>query len=216
MGLFIQQAFENPEYFILATIAVVFSICFHEFSHAWIALQFGDSTAAERGHLTLNPLRQMGWLSIVMLLILGIAWGAVPVNAARLRAKSRWAYPLVSLAGPAANLLLFLLAWIAFGLIQPRIPLIIEDPDSGVRLLTFLFVLGTMNGVLCLFNLLPIPGLDGWNVLGEFVPRLLQPSTEWAKGVMMFTIFVMILFIGRLYKFFGDAMLLAPDALSFL
>ena len=80
MNIFLFSAFTDTRLFLLTTLVVVFSICLHEFVHAWTALQFGDTTAADRGHLTLNPLKQMGPMSIIMFLILGFAWGAVPVN----------------------------------------------------------------------------------------------------------------------------------------
>lgn len=214
MNFFISLAFENPQLFFLILIAVVFSICFHEFMHAWIALQFGDSTAADRGHLTLNPLRQMGWISILMLLFIGIAWGAVPVDAAKLRSKGRWALPLVSLSGPAANLFLFVVAWFAFGWLQPRIPSIIEDPEAGGRLLIFVVYLGVVNGTLCIFNLFPIPGLDGWDVFHELFPRLSNLSSETAKGIMLFTILLAFLGVGRLFGVFEHVMLMAPDILG--
>ena len=96
MNLFVSQAFKDPKHFLIVTLVVVFSICLHEFFHAWTALQFGDTTAADRGHLTLNPLKQMGPVSIVMFLILGFAWGAVPVDTYVLRARSRHAAAIVA------------------------------------------------------------------------------------------------------------------------
>ena len=64
MNLFITQAFTDTKMFLMVTLVVVFSICLHEFFHAWTALRFGDTTAADRGHLTLNPLRQAKQLTI--------------------------------------------------------------------------------------------------------------------------------------------------------
>ena len=107
MSLFINELFENPRFFAAVSVLVIFSICLHEFCHAWMALKQGDPTAADRGHLTLNPLRQMGFFSIVTFLMIGIAWGAVPVDPARMRHK--YSHLLVALAGPAANLGLFVI-----------------------------------------------------------------------------------------------------------
>ena len=80
MNLFINHLFTDPQYFFAIALLVMFSISFHEFSHAWMALREGDPTAADAGHLTLNPLKQMGIISLVMFAIIGIAWGQVPVN----------------------------------------------------------------------------------------------------------------------------------------
>ena len=78
------------------TLAVIPSICLHEYFHAQVAFWCGDDTAAHYGHLTLNPLRQMGWISLVMFFILGIAWGMVPVDRRRL---SKGQAALVSFSG---------------------------------------------------------------------------------------------------------------------
>ena len=84
-GLFITRLFEEPYYTFIWLLVIVFSICCHEFAHAWTALHQGDPTAAEQGHLTLNPLKQMGVFSLIMLAIMGIAWGAVTVNPSRMK-----------------------------------------------------------------------------------------------------------------------------------
>ena len=82
--IFITSLFSDPEYFWCVTLAVIPSICLHEYFHAQVAFWCGDDTAAHYGHLTLNPLRQMGWISLVMFFILGIAWGMVQ------RDRRRW------------------------------------------------------------------------------------------------------------------------------
>ena len=104
MHLFVNYLTENPQFFLSWVIAITFSICVHEWAHAFTALKCGDDTAERAGHLTLNPLVQMGPASIFYLLILGIAWGAVPVDVSQLR--KRWHEPLVSFAGPLSNLIL--------------------------------------------------------------------------------------------------------------
>ena len=98
MNFFISNLFTNPFLFFTVVLTVGFSVCVHEYSHARVALALGDPTAAITGHLTLNPLKQMGLLSIVMLLVLGICWGAVPVNPRLVTPRKR---ALIALAGPA-------------------------------------------------------------------------------------------------------------------
>lgn len=85
MNFFITYLWKDPMFFLAAIIIVVFSVCAHEFMHAWIALLQGDGTAAERGHLTMSPLKQMGPWSLFMLAFIGIAWGQVPVDPSRMR-----------------------------------------------------------------------------------------------------------------------------------
>ena len=214
MNLFITQVFTDTKTFFMIALVVVFSICLHEFFHAWTALQFGDTTAADRGHLTLNPLRQMGPMSIIMFLILGFAWGAVPVNPAVLRAKNRHAPAIVSLAGPATNFGLFLIGFFFFGFLQTRIWNLIENEAAGETILQLFLLLGVYNGFLCIFNLLPIPGLDGWNALTEYVPRLKNLNSEFAKGVTIFLIFLLLFLADDIFELAIRVMMLAPNLFS--
>ena len=180
--MFISRLFENPREFAAWMFLVVFSVCCHEFMHAFVALKMGDDTAARCGHLTLNPLKQMGVLSLVMLLFIGIAWGQVPVNRANFR--SRFGMILTSLAGPLTNLGLWLVFIILCLITQLKL-----DNQFAAEMLAC----GAMlNFVLFIFNLLPIPGLDGFNILIEFFPRLFRRDSEVVKGA--FLVLVVLLF----------------------
>ena len=179
--MFIQTLFKSPLQFLTICVILVFSICLHEFCHAWMAYREGDDSAAE--YMTLNPFKQMGIMSLLMMAIIGIAWGAVPVDVSRFR--GRWSRLKVALAGPAANLFLFLLAsliFILFGFFRPD-GLKIIGPVMGVA-----FLFGMYNFTLMLFNLFPVPGLDGWIAASELFPRLKTISSEFAKGAMLFLI----------------------------
>ena len=105
MRFFIQYAWERPDFFFPWMLLVIFSICLHEFMHAYTALKLGDDTAARTGHLTLNPFKQMGIFSLIMLAMIGICWGAVPVN--RNNFQKKYASALVSAVGPFTNFALF-------------------------------------------------------------------------------------------------------------
>ena len=122
--LFIMQFFsEEPAIRARALIWVVivmFSICLHELAHAWVALKHGDDTAAQAGHLSLNPAIQMGPYSLILLAVLGLAWGAVPVDEGRMRSRASGAW--VAVAGPLTNLALmvvFAIGWAIAGLSLP-------------------------------------------------------------------------------------------------
>ena len=210
MDIFLFLIYKDTKMFFMITLVVVFSICLHEFFHAWTALKFGDTTAADRGHLTLNPLRQMGPMSIIMFLLLGFAWGAVPVNPAVLRVRSRHAPAIVALAGPATNFGLFLIGFFFFGFLSTRIWNLVENEAAGMTLLELFLLLGIYNLFLCIFNLLPIPGLDGWNALTEYVPRLRNVHSEFAKGVTIFLIFLFLFLSGRIFLLAFKLMELAP------
>ena len=185
MNIFVQTLFTNPFYFWLVTLCVIPSICLHEYSHAQTALWMGDDTAAKNGHLTLNPLRQMGWISLIMFLVIGIAWGAVPVNRNNL---TRRGAVLVSLSGPLMNMILAIL-----GSVLLLILLLLHAHGIPVNslLAKYFYYLGTFNLVLFLFNMLPVPGLDGWGVIAEFIP-FRKVHSEWIKGCMLFLMLLLI------------------------
>lgn len=191
MNIFISELFRNPEYFWLVTLSVIPSICLHEYFHAQVALWCGDDTAARNGHLTLNPLRQMGWISLILFLVIGIAWGMVPVDRRRL---SRVQAFLVSFAGPFMNLVLALLAWCACVFL----PGLVEQNRVPLLLLHYAFCLGLFNLVLFVINILPIPRLDGWNILSLFF-RFRAMTSEWIKGTMLLLMLLLILSFPYVY-----------------
>ncbi len=173
MNLFIQLLTIDPQLFFYQVFVVIFSVCLHEYAHAGTALFFGDDTAEKAGHLTLNPFRQMGIMSLLMLMFCGIAWGAVPVDPEKLKARHKKAELWVSLAGPLVNLMLFLAGTLIFTGIQVFLAFQEDVPGNQflfVNLLILSFLFGKINGLLLILNLLPVPGFDGWNVVKELVP----------------------------------------------
>lgn len=194
--MFINTLFEDPVRFFMIFLIVVFSVCLHEFFHAFTAVKEGDESLRE--HLTLNPLKQMGVMSIIMLLFLGIAWGAVPVNRELLRRKQSILY--ISLAGPFANFLLLILSFVLF-LFSYRWGGQGALDQAQMNTLYFLLItMGVYNFVLLIFNLLPIPGLDGWHILQYFLPRKMELRSEWVKGIMAGMILGAFFFIPYLFQ----------------
>jgi len=186
-GLFFIERLFGPEWQValMQIFLVIFSVCCHEYAHARVALWQGDSTAADNGHLTLNPMKQMGLMSLLMLGLIGIAWGQVPVRPEQMR--KRYSEALVAFAGPAMNFLLFL----GFALLAS-----VARWKGWGESAEMLFVLGAIiNIVLFLFNMVPAPPLDGWNVFNYFFPRLFSFRTEVGKGLTIF------LFLGALVFF---------------
>ena len=188
--MFIRYLWSDPRFFVTAIFLVVFSICCHEFMHALTALKFGDDTAARHGHLTLNPLKQMGWLSILMLLFLGIAWGQVPVNPANFR--SRGERVLTCLAGPLTNLAL----WLIFSVLSFACLKLNGTDNFAGNMLAYGAI---MNFALFVLNLLPVPGLDGFNVLCEYFPGIFRRDSEVIKGAFFILIALLFAFSERLF-----------------
>lgn len=157
---------------IVATlVAFVLAITIHEFSHAWTATMLGDQTAARQGRVTLNPLAHLDPLgSIGLLLVIfggfGIGWGRpVPVVTSNLKWRGR-GMTLVSLAGPLSNVLLAALF---------VIPLRAGSVAGGATAETFLRQIVLVNILLASFNFIPVPPLDGFNMLSGLLPRFWDP-----------------------------------------
>ena len=175
MQLFILRIGEDPFYVLSWMLIVTFSICVHEFAHAWMALRKGDDTAARHGHLSLNPLVQMGWGSLIMLALFGLAWGAVPVDVRNLRRRTDAAW--VSLAGPLANLLLAVV-FSAIFVVAALLP-----GQENEMALNFFWLAAKANAVLMVFNLLPIPMFDGWGVLEGCFPALQRLDASHQQNI---------------------------------
>ena len=163
---------------MLVLAVTIPSIILHEVAHGVAALRFGDDTAKRAGRITLNPARHVDPFGTLILPFLMAALGGgvlgyakpVPVNPSRMRDPRNDAV-WVSLAGPATNIVLAVLAALALRTWGPGM--------TNRTLLELLFYLGTGNVLLAVFNLLPIPPLDGSAVVTRFLPRSLQPA--WAK-----------------------------------
>jgi Zn-dependent protease len=171
----------------------MFSICVHEYAHTLIALHFGDDTAAAEGHLTLNPFVQMGLTSVFMLALIGIAWGQVPVNPARLR--TRGVRAAVAFAGPGSNLVLCVI----FGLLTAGAYMLTDGAGGGQTMIQFVELACVANGVLFVFNMLPVPMFDGWSVAALFMPRLEDVTPQQAQTVTL--LFLVAIFALGLFDF---------------
>jgi Zn-dependent protease len=157
---------DEPQLFAAYLIAVIVGITFHEFSHAAVASLQGDQTARSQGRLTLNPISHLDPLGSIALLVAGIGWGRpVPVTPTRMR-NGRLGSVLVSLAGPAANFVVALIAAVGLRVAYPATGTTL-DVDFTVNLL---YTMVYINVILGVFNLLPIPPLDGSTLLSIALP----------------------------------------------
>lgn len=157
---------EDPAVFFLFIAAFLISITLHEFSHAFAATMQGDPTAKDHGRLTLNPIAHIDPTGAILFLLLGLGWAKpVPFNPLYLRSR-RFGAAIVSGAGPLANL---------FQVVVCALLLRGLGPTLGVNnlLIIFLVLLAQINVILMLFNLIPIPPLDGSKVFFSLLPRRL-------------------------------------------
>lgn len=171
--------------FVIIALLIAFTV--HEFAHAYVAYKFGDTTAKDQGRLTLNPMEHIDPLGTLFLLIAGFGWARpVPVNRNAFK-NPRLAGVLVSVAGPVSNLLV---AFIAYGAFSGYIAATHIDPPSFVFSL-FNQLIG-LNILLFVFNLLPVPPLDGYRIIEDLVsPHVRAKMTQYEQyGTLIFLILI--------------------------
>ena len=144
---------------------IILGLSLHEFAHAWMSDKLGDPTPRRQGRLTVNPLAHIDWIGFAALVLVGFGWGKpVEINTSYYKNKRRDEF-LVAIAGVTMNLL------IAVVLSFPTKALMKAYYSSGSALLeniTYIFYYAVMiNLVLMIFNLIPCPPLDGWNIVTQ-------------------------------------------------
>jgi Zn-dependent protease len=194
--------------FIFLIAILIFSVVLHEVSHGIVANALGDPTAKQAGRLTLNPIPHLDPIGSILLpgfLILmsqlgggGIIFGwakPVPVNPLNLRGK--YGSALVSLAGPGSNLAIALV----FGLALRFLPLVELSP---ALVLVFSYIV-VLNLLLAVFNLLPIPPLDGSHILFSFLPRSFDALrvflSQFGLFILLFILFFFFGFVSKIVNF---------------
>jgi len=181
--------------FILFLPPILAALTVHEYAHGWAAWKLGDSTAKQMGRLTLNPLAHLDPIGTILLFLVHFGWAKpVPVNPHNLRHPQRdmvW----VSLAGPGANVLLALISGLALRFFI-EYDLI---PAYGPVYLMLSFTV-FINLMLAIFNLVPIPPLDGSKVVAGFLPRSLLGAWEEFEKVGWLVLIGVIL-LGRFTGF---------------
>ena len=169
-------------------LAVLFCLTVHETCHGLAALALGDPTAKRHHRLSLNPLRHIDWFGLLMMLVAGFGWARpVPVNPNYFK-KPRQGMALTALAGPASNLLLALLLLIPARLIYTYAHYSVFNQTA----LDFLTSTAALSIGLGLFNLIPIPPLDGSKVLAVLLP---ERAYRWLMRYERFGIFALWLLV---------------------
>lgn len=179
--------------FLVSVLLIAFTI--HEFAHAYFAWKFGDPTAKMLGRVSLNPAKHVDLLGMLFFVIAGFGWARpVPVN------RDNFKYPrlmgiVVSAAGPISNLLLAFIGTIAihlglkFGFVQ-------LGSTDRVQLAIYYFLnyFITYNVLLFLFNLIPLPPLDGYRIVEDLAPRglrlRLQQFEQWSILIFFMLVFI--------------------------
>ncbi len=189
---------------VMLLIPLILSLTVHEFFHAWTAWKLGDDTAARHGRLTLNPIPHIDPIGTLLLPLAGVPFGwakPVPVDVRRIRRGISMATGniLISAAGPLSNLGLAILSSVVYALLARFSPETVH-PGSGAY--EFFSTLVFVNVGLAIFNLLPIPPLDGSHVAESLMPYRWRGAWETFARLSPF----LLLFI----FFFGSRFLIGP------
>lgn len=183
------------------TVILLLALPLHEFCHAWVAHKFGDNTAKEMGRLTLNPFKHLDLLGSVMMYVAHFGWAKpVPVDPRNFRNR-RLGMLLVALAGPFSNLLLAFASMLLLGLLTKLevTGLVVPGVGIGAALLTGAFGLLSMliqiNVILAVFNMIPVPPLDGSRILSAFLPDAwmakLYRAERWIGLAFLFIVIIL-------------------------
>ncbi|WP_058301934.1 site-2 protease family protein [Gorillibacterium timonense] len=182
----------HPERLPFYLLVLMLAFAFHEFAHAYSADRFGDPTPRSMGRVTLNPRVHLDLLGTILILLVGFGWAKpVLINPNHFR-RPRLMNLIVSVAGPLANLVLAALGMLGLYILQATGAF--DSMSHGVLVaVSLFFTLHIMlNLVLFLFNLLPIPPLDGYRILESFLPLSLRIKLA---GVTQWFVFVFLLFV---------------------
>lgn len=162
--MLIQLLFLDPIAYVMVATAILFGFTIHEYSHAQAAHLLGDPTAKAQGRLTINPLAHIDPIGTLLIFIVGFGWGKpVPFNPLNLR-NPKWGSALVGLAGPLSNFILALFVGLLLRLF----------PFSNPGIIIFFSIFTWLNIILGLFNLLPVPPLDGSHIFIAALPRSME------------------------------------------
>ncbi|MDX1662400.1 MAG: site-2 protease family protein [Candidatus Promineifilaceae bacterium] len=190
--LYFLNDFDIVQIVAFLVVAVV-AFAYHEFAHAIVADYLGDNTPRSYGRITPNPFVHLDAFGMIMLVLAGFGWATTPVNPNNLRGNPRTAYAVVAAAGPAANMLMAILFAIPLRFFWFQLT-VSEEP-----LLRFLLELCWMgvnlNLLLFIFNLLPIPPLDGFTILIGVLPSdlayQLLPVRQYGMYILLLVIFIL-------------------------
>lgn len=190
-------------YWIMFAIpSIVIASTFHEYAHAWTATKLGDLTSKVNGRLTLNPLKHIDPIGAICMVFFKFGWSKpVPINEFNFENRLRDT-ALVSLAGPTSNILLLFAIALFNSVVKP----------TG-NLFLFLLTFAMINIVLAVFNLLPIPPLDGHKIVRAFLP---QKARFYWENLERFQIPFLIILLIPIFPFGSIISLFITRVSSFL
>jgi Zn-dependent protease len=197
-------------------LAMIFSLSFHEAAHAWMAKRCGDRTAESMGRLTLNPLAHIDPVGTVLLPIIGsltnlpvIGWAKpVPVDLRNLKNEKRDHF-FIAFAGPVSNLILCAVCVVIYFVFELKFSEMISEKNFFYPLISIVQQMIGVNAMLAVFNMIPLPPLDGATVFSALLPD--QIAERYQEIVAPYGIFILF---GLMY--FGMLLWVGPVARAYI
>jgi Zn-dependent protease len=179
------QEFSEYIYWVLVAIpSILVAATVHEYAHAYSAFKLGDPTAKAEGRLTLNPLKHIDPLGAICMILFRFGWSKpVPINEYNFEKRELYT-AIVALAGPLSNLFLAFLTGLLFRILPS---------DTDLLIVYLLYSFATINVALAVFNLLPIPPLDGHKIVRAILPLKLRYYWEKLEKYSIILILLLVL-----------------------
>ncbi len=182
---------------VFSLVAILIAMTFHEFAHAFAADKCGDPTAKMLGRMTLNPMKHLNPTGIILLLLFGFGWANPVLITPQNFKNKRVGMVVTSAAGPLMN---FILCFVALCIhVVFAIFMIMNDGNAILSNLSMLFYyISTYNMSLGLFNLIPMPPLDGSKIVAGFLPLKWQRKYLYLERYSHITFIILVIVLNRL------------------
>ncbi len=220
----LQYLTEAPLVFLLLATVLLYSLALHELGHAWVASKVGDDTARNLGRITFNSLKHLDPIGSLLIFLVGFGWAKpVPIQPRNFH-NYRWGMFWVSIAGVSVNFAIAILAIVVLQALgirfvpgESRPYLAMPDTiasgmlgsGTGESMLNALILAARINIILVVFNLLPIPPLDGSKVVYAFASDSLRQSIRELERFGLIPIILIIVVLGDQFTVFIDTILSA-------